>query len=330
MWCVPDRAHMKKIFIISDRTLPLFAQLSFPGVSSIVCTADGLDDSLGKDSFVLLDAARLDADSLEYCCELARTSGAALCAFADDGWHEEKLLLDNGIACFIGTEALTDDPLSLYSLFHSGEGKDLAVFIDDDPARSAIAGMIFTLFGYRFLSLKNPEELFSIKESGDLFVLHNITMKDADLLSFVKKGVVSNLFRSMPYIAFTHGSEGVTLREINSGISRLTGYILSEEEVWSVVVFNFFKKALYAAADGYSRKVRLGENAEWTKDPVRKLFFSREAKFFTAPCTADAAHLMSADGFLSSLKLEHDRMKFLSWLVRDQQSKTNMAYGPHC
>lgn len=323
-------SHMKKLFIISDRTLPFFSQLSFPGVVVRICTADGLDDSPGEESVVLLDAARLDADSFEYCCELVRASGAVLCAFADDGWDDEKLLLDNGIACFITTEAISADPLSLNSLFRSGEGKDLAVFIDDDPARCAIAGIIFTLFGYRFLSVENPEEFFTIKESGELFVLHNITMKNADLLSFVKKGSVSNLFRTMPYIAFTHGDEGVTLREINSGISRLTGYILSEEEVWSVVVFNLFRKALYAAADGYSRKVRLGENAEWTRDPVRKLFFSREAKFFTAPGTADAAHLMSADGFLSPLKLAHDRMKFLSWLVRDQQTKTNMATGPHC
>ena len=321
---------MKQLFVISDRTLPFYSHLSFPGVSSRVCTADGLDDSAGADALVLLDIAHLDPDSIEYCCEIARMTGAAVCAFADAGWKEEMSLLDSGIACFIRTEALSADPLSLYSLFRDGEGKDLAVFIDDDAARSSNAEMIFTLFGYRFLGVKNPEELFSIKESADLFVLHNITMKDADLLSFVKKGSVSNLFRTMPYIAFTHGDEGVTLREINSGISRLTGYILSEDEVWSVTVFNLFRKALYAGADGYSRKVRLGENAEWTRDPVRKLFFSREAKFFTAPGTADAAHLMSADGFLSSLKLAHDRMKFLSWLVRDQQAKTNMAYGPHC
>ena len=322
---------MKQILVISDRTPSFVSQLLFPGVSTRVSEAEALDESIcGKETVLLLDMERLDRDASEYCCEIARAAGAISCAFAGTGWNGFDSLLPLGIACFIRTEELSADPLSVLSLFRTEEGKDLAVFIDDDPCRTAVAEAVFSLFGHRFLSIKNPEDLFSIRETADLFVLHNITMESADLLSFVKKGSASTLFRTMPYIAFTHGSNAVTLKEISSGISRLTGYILSEEEVWSVAVFNLYRKNLYAGADGLAKKIRLHENGEWGKDPVRKLFFSREAKFFTAPGKAEAAHLQSSGQFLKSLSLLSERMKYLSWLVRDQQTKTNMAFGPHC
>ena len=59
-------------------------------------------------------------------------------------------------------------------------------------------------------------------------------------------------------------------------------------------------------------------------------FSSPEAKFFTAPGTAEALHLQSTEQILKSLTKMSGRMKCLSWLVRDQQMKTNMAFGPHC
>ena len=98
---------MKQILIISDRNLPFFALLTFPGVSSSVCAAEELDDSVcGKNTLLLLDMAGLDKDSSEYCCEIARTTETFVCAFADAGWKGSDSLLPLGIACFIWTEDL--------------------------------------------------------------------------------------------------------------------------------------------------------------------------------------------------------------------------------
>ena len=321
---------MKRILIITDRTLPFAESLRFPGVSVSVSAAETIDDTLcGGETILLLDMENLSGDEADFCVELAREKGGRLCALSGKDRNDERLL-SLGIACSITAETLASDPASILSLFNGNDGTNLAILIDDDPARRGIAESVFTLFGYRFRALSKPEDLFELKETEDLFIIHNLTMENCDLLPFVKKGSASKIFKTMPYIAFTHGTLGVTLKEINSGISRLTGYILSEEEVWSVVVFNLFRKGLYEHADSFSRTIRLQENAEWAKDPVRKLFFSREAKFFTAPGASSAQHLLSADNAVGSLSVMHSRMKYLSWLVRDQQKKASMAFSADC
>jgi hypothetical protein len=317
---------MKRILIISDQTISFAESLRFPGISVSVVAVDNLNDSLfGRETIIILDIESLSGEEAEFCVELAREKGGRLCSLNGKGQCDEKLLT-LGIACSVSAETLASDPASILSLFHDNEGGNLAVLIDNDAARCSIAESIFTLFGYRFRALSKPEDLFELKETEDLFIIHNLTMEDCELLPFVKKGSASKIFKTMPYIAFTHGTQGVTLKEINSGISRLTGYILSEEEVWSVVVFNLFRKGLYENADSFSRTIRLQENSEWAKDPVRKLFFSREAKFFTAPGAAEANHLQSANKAIASLSVMNSRMKYLSWLVRDQQKKASMAF----
>jgi len=146
-------------------------------------------------------------------------------------------------------------------------------------------------------------------------------------MSFVRKGSVTNLFRTVPYIAFKSSGEGVSLNEINAGIGRLTGYILSEEEVWSVVVFNLFRKELYSGIDHFSRSVKMRENSEIAQEPLRKIFFSKEAHFFSAANKGAARALLSSGYTLSAISESISRMHYLEWLICDQPGQTLISTG---
>lgn len=322
---------MKRILIIQGKEGRIGCPMVFPDTVVNTLQAEDLDDSeIDRSTILLLDLDSCSDEVVDYCAELARPKGAVIAAAGTvSDAVQRQVLLKYGIPFFIGREALEAHPESINALFPPPEKKGLAVLIDDDASRREIAETIFFLFGYRLITVTKPQDLFDLQESNDLIILHNLSMKDVDLMSFVRRGSDSQILKTMPYIAFKSGKEGVTLREIHSGIGRLTGYILSEEEVWSVIVYNLFRKELYSEADGFFTSIRMGENAESARDPIRKRFFSREANFFTGVSSLDAENILSSCDSLRSISAAMGKMMFLKWLIKDQ-SATNLTGIKNC
>lgn len=322
---------MKRILIIQEKEGRIADRLVFPDIVVKNLQAEDIDDSEIDTSTVLfLNLDVCTEEIVDYCVQLTRPKGGIIAAVGKvSDETQRQLLLKYGISCFIGREALETHPESVLALFPPPEKKNLAVLIDDDESRHEIAETVFSLFGYRLITIVKPEELFDLHESGDLLVLHNLSMKDCDLMTFVRRGSDSQILKTMPYIAFKSGVEGVTMREINSGIRRLTGYILSEEELWSVIIYNLFRKELYSAADDFFRLIMMSENNGCAKDPFRKMFFSREANFFTAVSGLETENILSSEDALTLINGAMGKIRFLKWLIRDQ-SAANLTGINHC
>ncbi|MGL4369537.1 MAG: hypothetical protein ACRCUT_07685 [Spirochaetota bacterium] len=317
----------KTIYIVSCDSA-ISASLSGYGYKCIPAAPSDFDDSgIGKDSIVIIDIASVSADEAEYAAELSRGRGASLCAISErfDG-AAEAFLKKNGIPFYQTQESLAARPQSICAFSEKRKRAGTAVIADTHREHYAITSALFSLFGYDCAVVSDADSLID-QASDAAFVLHNLSMPEIDLLSFVKRTSLSRLFRNVPYIAYKEGSEGVTLREINSGIVRLTQYILTIDELWSVLAFNLFRKALYSGMNECAARINLSDNLFIAKDPIRTIFHSKDAHFFTAVSRMELERAAEAGNCITDVQQAMHAMHWISWMVRDRDDRISISAG---
>jgi hypothetical protein len=245
--------------------------------------------------------------------------GAALCVTAPQFSNEiDQFLRANGIARFLDYQTLGRFPDILAGSEYCGGN---VLIIDENPVCSRIVGSIISLFGYRHQCASTIEEVIEQTEKGYLMAIHNISGGSFDLMTFVRRVSQTGLSQ-MPYIAYTGDGDHVTVREIHSGIGRLTRIILSYGEMLSTLAYNLFMFEFQSRVESIRIASELPSRRAFSEGSLKKTFFSHKEIFFSSKMKSSILPLLDLTSAFKKPQETLSRMASIEWLLHDNNHQT--------
>ncbi len=242
--------------------------------------------------------------------------GRVVC-FAETVADETKsYLLDSGITDVL--LSYNESHLVPYlKIISEGPAADAGSFIvlDDSIADREVMRNIIGRFGYRVVFVSAVEELFEkAAQSGVRFILVNLGAKALDLNGMVRKFYSDRAVRNIPVLAYKNMREGLFVHELVGGLNRLTRYILSREELYSLLVDILFRKEIVPLVASIRKLADFDANACYDTETLSQAFFQCEKNIFSQKNLHDGDTLSSMMKAVQSLNRAILKAEGLRWL----------------
>ena len=243
----------------------------------------------------------------------ARDRGCDIVAVAvkgDDTIFE--WLRKNGIARFLDHTALATYP----AIPESASVWEKILLIDDDRNFGAMISSIGGLFGYRVERIVDGKTAVERLNEDHAFVIHNLSLGNIDLMDFIRRAGSTRL-PSIPYLAFLHDGNQVSLRELHSGIGRLTKTIMTRGEVLSVLSYNLAMREFRSRMDEYAQSAFSQTSEVFSGNKIRGIFFANRDVFYHGKAAMDADVVLNAVPSIDRARESLAKLASLRWLITD-------------
>ncbi|OHD66643.1 MAG: hypothetical protein A2176_05105 [Spirochaetes bacterium RBG_13_51_14] len=254
--------------------------------------------------------AEVTAGSIENNAALYRAlrdKGPVIC-YADTMTEEmRRFILDCGIADLMRNYD-ADHLCRFMGMISEEQDTDAGSFVvlDDDAAVMDVVGTVITRFNYRTEFVDTVDGLFGLAlKPGVRFMLVNLGTTALDLNGLVRKYYSSQVARAIPVLAYKDMREGLFVHELVGGLNRLTRYILSLEELYSLLVDILFRKEIMPMVASLKRLSSFDINACYAEETLGKAFFSSEKNIFSG------ADIFGDDTFSSMSRTVRDMNRTL-------------------
>ncbi len=304
-------ALVKRGFAVSEYSLPASPDLvreiekTPPCLASITEVIDGSNES-GRELYRVL-----------------RRKGQLVC-FAETMKVEEKsFLMDCGLTDVLMpyNESHLVPYLKIINEEPTGDAGSFIV-LDDVGADKVVMRNIIGRFGYRTIFVDAVDDLFEkATHSGVRFILVNLGTKSLDLNGLVRKFYSHSAARNIPVLAYKDMREGLFVHELVSGLNRLTRYILSREELYSLLVDILFKKEVVPLVASIRKLTDFDANACYDTETLSQAFFQCEKNIFSQKNLHDGDTLSTMMKAVQGLNRAILKAEGLRWLrmVDDRQ-----------
>ncbi len=245
-----------------------------------------------------------------------RGKGHVICFAEAVTCDEKSFLLDCGVTDVLLSYNESHLAPYLKILGEEPEG-DAGSFIvlDDNPADREAVKSIIGRFGYRTVFVNTVEELFrKIPQPGVRFILINLGAKGLDLNGLVRKFYSDVAARSIPVLAYKDMREGLFVHELVGGLNRLTRYILSRDELYSLLVDILFRKEVVPLVASIRKLADYEVNACYDTGTLSQAFFQCEKNIFTQKSLHDGDTLSSMMKAVQGLNRAILKAEGLRWL----------------
>jgi len=243
----------------------------------------------------------------------ARDRGCDIIAVAEKGNDAIfEWLRRNGIARFLDHAALMTYP----SIPENVSAWERILLIDDDRDFGAMISSIGGLFGYRVERIVDGKTAVERLNEDHAFVIHNLSLGNIDLMDFIRRAGSTRL-PSIPYLAFLHDGNQVSLRELHSGIGRLTKTIMTRGEVLSVLSYNLAMREFRNRMDEYTRSAFSPTSEVFADNKVRGIFFANRDVFFHGKAAMDSDIALNAVPSIDRARESLAKLASLRWLITD-------------
>jgi hypothetical protein len=297
-------ALKKRGFTVSEYSLPvspdLFREIekSPPCLAAITEVAGGNPES-GKELYRIL-----------------RGKGHIVCFAEALTCDEKSLLLDCGVTDVLLSynESHLVPYLKIIGEEPSGDAGSFIV-LDDAAADREVVKIIIGRFGYRTVFVKTVEELFKkASQPGVRFILVNLGTKGLDLNGLVRRFYSDSAARSIPVLAYKDMREGLFVHELVGGLNRLTRYILSRDELYSLLVDILFRKEVVPLVASIRKLADFEANACYDTETLSQAFFQCEKNIFSQKSLHDGDTLSSMMKAVQGLNRAILKAEGLRWL----------------
>ena len=247
-------------------------------------------------SFSIAEATAESIDKNSELYPILRKKGNVICC-ADVMTDEMKrFLLDCGISDVL-LKHTASHFLPVLKIIGEALDGDTGTFVvlNDDGAIREIEMNIMTRFKYRTVFVGSVDELFgAVADYGVRFILINLGTKAIDLNGLVRKFYASQAAHNIPVLAYKDMREGLFVHELVGGLNRLTRYILSLDELYSLLVDMLFRREMIPMVATLKKLTDFDASSCYDAESLSQAFFSCEKNIF------DQANLFDED-ILSSL-----------------------------
>lgn len=192
------------------------------------------------------------------------------------------------------------------------------IVIDDDGADREVARKIIGRFRYRTVFVNTVDELFGSALNSEVrFILVNLGAKNLDLNGLVRKFYSSKMAHTIPVLAYKDMREGLFVHELVGGLNRLTRFILSREELFSLLVDILFKKEILPLVASLRKLVDFDANSFYDTETLGQAFFKCEKNIFNQKNLHDGDTLASMMKAVAGMNRAILKAEGLRWLRMD-------------
>jgi len=155
------------------------------------------------------------------------------------------------------------------------------VVLDDDGADRDVIGAIAGRFGYGVVFVRTVDDLLGeAVKPGVRFILVNLGARTLDLNGMVRTYYSQSAVRKIPVLAYKDMREGLFVHELVSGLNRLTRYILSREELFSLLVDLLYRKEVIPLVASLRNLTDFDANLCYDTETLSQAFFQCEKNIF--------------------------------------------------
>lgn len=245
-----------------------------------------------------------------------RSKGPVICFARAMSEEMKSFLLDHGISDVL--MHCNGNHLVPYLKIISEEpaaGMGSFIMLDDNRSDREVVRNIVGRFGYMTVFVNTVEELLEKAEQpGARFILVNLGLKTLDLNGMVRKFYSNRAARSIPVLAYKDMREGLFVHELVGGLNRLTRYILSREELLSLIVDLLFRKEVIPLVASIRKLADFDANACYDTETLSQAFFLCEKNIFDQKNLHDDATLASMMDAVRGLNRAILKAEGLKWL----------------
>ena len=193
-----------------------------------------------------------------------------------------RFLLEQGVADVLMGADRDDIGTYLATADEAGTGdRGSIVILDDNLITRRLLKSIIERFNYAPVLIDTVDELFNnCLNSGVRFILVNLGTRLLDLNGLVRKFYDHRGVKKIPVIVYKDMREGLFVHELVGGLNRLTRYILSHDELYSLLVDLLFKKEVMPRIAALKKLSGFDENAPFVDESVSQAFFLNEKNIF--------------------------------------------------
>jgi hypothetical protein len=290
-------------YTVTEYTLPLNQERLFEIEHFPLC------------SFSIVEAMPENIDTDRKLYPLLRKKGNVICLSEIIAGDQKRHLLDCGISDVMKNHA--DHFLQVLKSIdeESRENAGTFVVLNDDDAVKNVLMNIINRFRYQALFVPTVDELFkAMGDYGVRFMLINLGTKNIDLNGLVRKFYASQVAHNIPVLAFKDMREGLFVHELVGGLNRLTRYILSLDELYSLLVDMLFRREIIPLVTSLKRLSDFESNACYDAETISQAFFSCEKTIFNQKNLLDDDTLSSIKNTVRQLNTVLLKTESLKWL----------------
>jgi hypothetical protein len=255
--------------------------------------------------------------------------GRVVC-FAETITVEEKsFLLDCGISDVLLSynESHLVPYLTIISEETSGDAGSFVVLDDIGADRNVMRNMIGR-YGYRVIFVNAVDELFvQVAQTGVRFILVNLGAKGLDLNGMVRKFYSDRAARDIPVLAYKDMREGLFVHELVGGLNRLTRYILTRDELLSLLADLLFRKEVIPLVGSIRKLSDFDANTCYDTETLSQAFFLCEKNIFSQKNLHDTDTLSSMMKTVQGLNRAILKAEGLKWLRMNADRKDFSTAG---
>ena len=266
-------------------------------------------------SFSVVEAIPESFDENKELFPLFRKKGNVICLSDGVTGDLKRHLLDYGISDVMKYHA--DHFLNILKAIDEESTEDSGTFVilnDDDAVKNVLMNII-NRYKYRALFVGTVDELFkAMADYGVRFMLINLGTKNIDLNGLVRKFYASQVAHNIPVLAYKDMREGLFVHELVGGLNRLTRYILSLDELYSLLVDMLFRREVVPLVTSLKRLSDFEANACYDAETISQVFFSCEKNIFNQRNLFDDDTLSSIKNAVRNLNNVLLKTETLKWL----------------
>ena len=267
-------------------------------------------------SFSVVEAISDSIDTNKELYPLLRKKGNVICLSEGITIDQKRCLLDCGISDLMLKyhEGHFLPILKIIDEISKGDAGTFLILNDDDAVKKVVMNII-KRFNYRAMFVGTVDDLFkAVTDYGVRFMLINLGTKNIDLNGLVRKFYASQAAHNIPVLAYKDMREGLFVHELVGGLNRLTRYILSLDELYSLLVDMLFRREIIPLISSLKRLSDFDANACYDAETISQVFFSCEKNIFNQKNLLDDDTLSSIKNTVQDLNKVLLKTETLKWL----------------
>jgi|GEM_PF-2967511 len=287
----------------------------------------------------LSDEDRHDADFIicgtEVFTESAETSfinnpEKTIILSSETDHRRKELLLAHGISHVLASEKPARLIEYLNMLISTEETKTPWHILigEENPSIQATLKGLLGRFGCSPIFVASNDEFFSsLPMPGIEFLLLNLGLKNFDINEFIRRASGSTEIKSIPFIAYRDLHDGIFINEVIGGLNRLTRFILSPRELYSLLAGMLYRKEIIPSIHNLSMFSCLEEHAAFTESSIAQVYHQHRENLFSLPDISSPELLEKFSQCTSDLHSSVLKIEGLQWLVENNTDTINTCGG---
>jgi hypothetical protein len=297
-------ALVQRGFMVSEYSLPASPDLIKEIEKAPECLASITE---------VIDAENVTGKELY---RVLREKGRVVCFAGAISADEKSFLLDCGITDVL--LSYNESHLVPYLKIINEEPEEDAGFfvvLDDIGTDRVVMRNLICRYGLGVVFVNTVDELFErAGRPGTRFILVNLGAKGLDLNGLVRKFYLDKAARSIPVLAYKDMREGLFVHELVGGLNRLTRYILSREELLSLLADLLFRKEVIPLVGSLKKLSDFDANTCYDTESLGQAFFQCEKNIFNQKNLHDSDTLSSMMKAVQGLNRAVLKAEGLKWL----------------